>query len=131
MNYLAPGLISPTVTHRTTSCFKQSVDKVGFTIFNWNFYSMFATGGTIAMADIPENFTIFHCRMNTIQPTWPCCTTSVCWHTRCWHFCSSTSHKTIPSLNEIDVTKIIIKGCFVVIFSLRLCQACVVVTTIG
>ena len=80
------------------------VDKVGSTIFNWNCDCIFAIGRTITKADHPVNFIIFHCRMSIIQPTWPVSTTSVCWHTRCWHFRSNSPHKTISSLWELAVT---------------------------
>ena len=80
------------------------IDVKWSTILNWNFDCIFATCRTTAKADHPRNFTIFHCRMRTSQPAWPVCTTSVCWHTRCWHFCSSSSHETIPSLGEKAVT---------------------------
>lgn len=45
----------------------------------------------------------FHCRMSSMQPTWVGCTTSECLHTRCWPFCSCSSHKVIPSHRELVV----------------------------
>ena len=89
-----------TVARITTGWTKKLVDEVGSTVFNRNLCWVFATGGTITKADLSENFTIFHCRMSTIQPPWPVCTSSECWYTRCWHFCSCSSHKTIPSPKE-------------------------------
>ena len=76
------------------------VDEVGSTVFYKNICWVSATSRAITKTDLPDNFTIFHCRMSTIQPAWPDCTTSKCWHTRCWHFCSCSSHKTMPSLGE-------------------------------
>ena len=73
------------------------VDEVGSTIFDWNSDCIFATVRTITKADLPFNFIIFYCRMSIIQPTWPVCTTSVCWHTHFWYFCSGSSHQTILS----------------------------------
>ena len=73
--------------------------------FLQNFFFVSATSRAITKADLPENFTIFHSRMSTTQPTWPVCTTSECWHTCCGHFCSCSSHKTIPSLRELVVTQ--------------------------
>ena len=81
------------------------VDEVGSAIFYWNYFLMFATGRTITKADRLVNFTIFHCRMSTIQPTWTECATSVYWHTCYRHFCSCSSHKTIPSLWDFAVTQ--------------------------
>ena len=84
-----------------TSKWVKFVNEVWSTSFNWNCDFIFGgniTGRTITKADLPFNFTIFHCRMSVNQPPWPIGTTSVCWHTRCWYFCSCSSHKTIPSL---------------------------------
>ena len=84
----------------------KSVDKVGSTVLYINLCWVSAKRGLkITKADLSVNFTIFHCRMITIQPAWPVCTTSVRWHTRCWHFCSCSPHKTIPSLEKWAVTK--------------------------
>ena len=44
------------------------VDEVGSTVFHRNRCLGSATGGTTTKADYPENVTIFHCRMSTIQP---------------------------------------------------------------
>ena len=52
------------------------VDDKGSTVFYRDHCRVFATGGTIAKADLPMNFTFFHCRMSIIQPTEPVCTTS-------------------------------------------------------
>ena len=128
---LAPRLISPTVARIAKFWWSQFVDKVGSTVFHQNSFVAFATVGTITKADFPGNFTISRCRMSTIQPTWPCCTTSVCWDTRCWHFYSCSSHKTIPSLKLPVTQRRTIVGCRVIAFSVSLCQICVVVTTIG
>ena len=88
-----------------TARWEKHVDEVGSTVFYWNSCWEFATSRAITKADISANFAIFQCRMSTVQPAWPVCTTSECWHTRCWHFCSSISHKTIPLLKELVVTE--------------------------
>ena len=44
------------------------VDEVGSTVFYKNIYCAFATNRAITKGDPPDNFTIFHCRMSTIQP---------------------------------------------------------------
>ena len=76
------------------------VDEVGSTVFYWNMYWVSATSNAITKANLPVNFTIFHCRMSPIQPAWPDCTTSVSWHMCCWHFCSCSSHKTMPTMPQ-------------------------------
>ena len=129
-HFLAPCLISPTEAQITKWQGNQIVDKVGSTVFHKNIFFDFATGETITKADFLGNFTISHCRMSTIQPTWPVCTTSVCWDTCCWHFCSCSSHKTIPPLKLSVTRRWIMVGCYVIAFSFRICQICVVVTTI-
>ena len=70
----------------TTRWVKKFVDEAGSTFFYNNIVWVFATSRAITKADRPLNLTIFHCRMSTIQPAWPVCTTFECWHTRCWHF---------------------------------------------
>ena len=100
--------VCTTVAWGTSKWGTKFVDEVGFTVFHKNPRWVFANRGprwTITKADRPLNFTIFHCRMSTKQPARPVCTTSECWHTRCWHFWSSISHKTIPSLMEVVVTQ--------------------------
>ena len=89
------------------------VDEVWSTVFYKNIFCVSATSRVITKADLLENFTIFHCRMSIIQPTWPACTTSVCWHTCCGHFCSCSSHKTIPFLRELFVTQLWTVRCYV------------------
>ena len=96
-NFLALRSVSSTIA-RLTTWWNKIVDKVGSTVFHLNTYAFFATSRASTKADLPVNFTIFHCRMSTIQPTWPVCATSECWHTRYWHFCPCSFHKTIPSL---------------------------------
>ena len=93
-----------TTVAQVTSGWLKFVDEVGFTVLNKNIFWFFATGRAITKADLPFSFIIFHRRMSCHQPAWPFCTTSVCWHTRCWHFCSRSSRKTIPSLWELVVT---------------------------
>ena len=106
LNFFASHSVCATVAGGTSRWAKKFVDEVGSTIFYMNNFLVLAALVTIIKADRSENLTIFHCRMSTIQPTWPVCTTSECLHTRCWHFRSCSSHKTIPSLLEIFVTEI-------------------------
>ena len=98
--------VCTTVAIVTITWLLKFVDEVGSTVFHRSSLRGFTTRRTISSkADLPNNFTIFHCRMSTIQPAWPLCTTSVCWHTCCWHFGSCSSHKTIPSLRELVVAQ--------------------------
>ena len=101
----SPSSISSTVAPTTFWCFMEIVDIEGSTVFYNNIYIAFAICIKITKADLSFDFTIFHCRMSTIQPTWPVCTTFIGLHTRCWHFCSSISHKSMPSHNELIVTQ--------------------------
>ena len=105
------------------------VDEVGSTIFHWNADFISATGSTMTKADLSLNFTIFHCRMSSIQPAWPDCTTSENWHTRYWHFCSCSSHKTIPSLKKLAVTQL--WSCDVTYLSFGITQVFIMIAGIG
>ena len=107
------------------------VDEVGSTIFYWNMHWVSATSNAITKANLPVNFTIFHCRMSPIQPAWPDCTTSVSWHMCCWHFCSCSSHKTIPSLNEVVVMRLLVLGCYVTALSTGITQVLMIITWVG
>ena len=109
----------------------RQVDKVGIWRrihnLNWNCDCIFATGRTITKVDLPFNFTIFHCRMSINQPPWPIGTTSVCWHTSCWHFCTSSPHKTIPSLRMQLWTV----RCYVTYLSISIAQVFIMIAVIG
>ena len=107
------------------------VDEVGSTVFYRNICCVSATSRVITKAYHPENSTIFHCRMSTLQPAWPVCTTSECWHTRCWHFCSCSSHKTIPSLREFVVTHLLVLGCSITAPSTGITQVFIMIARIG
>ena len=85
LEFFASHSICTTVAW-VTSRWVKFVEEVGSTIFDWNSDCIFATVRTIPKADLPFNFTIFHCSMSIIQLTWPFCTTSVCWHTHFWQF---------------------------------------------
>ena len=115
-----------------TSWLYKFVDKVGSTVFYRNIYLVLATSRAITKADHPGNFTIFHCRMSIIQPAWPVCTTSECWHTCCGHFCSCSSHKTIPSLGEWVVTqRWSMWRCNVTALSIGITQVLIIITWVG
>ena len=108
------------------------VDKVGSTVFYNNIFFVFATSRAITKADRPFNFAISHRRMSTIQPAWPVCTTSVWRHTRCWHSCSCSSHKTIPSPGELVVTqRWFIYRCIVTALSIGITQVLIIITWVG
>ena len=131
LKIFASHSVCSTVPRVTNSWLLKFVDEVGSAVFNRNFFYLFATTKAITKADRPLNFTIFHCRMRTIQPTWPVCTTSECWHTRCWHFCSCSSHKTIPSLRKLLVTQQWILTCWVTHLSISITQIFVMIAMIG
>ena len=67
--------------------------------------------------------------MSTIQPTRDGCTTSERFHLRCWHFCSCSSHKTIPSIDSL-VTRLVILESMVTAFSLKITQVFVFIARI-
>ena len=126
--------VCTTVAWGTSKWWNKFVDEVGFTVFHQNPHWVFANRGykwTITKADRPLNFTIFHCRMNTIQPAWPVCTTSVCWHMRCWQFCSCSSNKTIPSLRELVVTQHWTERCNVIYLSIGFTQVFIMIARIS
>ena len=127
----ASYLVCTTVARGTRRWLLKFVDEVGSTVFYQNIPWLFATSTAIAKADSSSNFTIFHCRMSSYQPAWPVCTTSVCWHTRCWHFCSCSSHKTIPSLRESIVTQSWSVRCYVSFLSIGFTQVLIMIARIG
>ena len=114
-----------------TCSWAKFVGEVGSTVFYKNISCVFATSRAITKADRLFNFTISHRRMSTIQPAWPVCTTSECWHTRCWHFCPCSSLKTIPSLKELLVTPLLFPGCYVIALSTAIIQALMIITWVG
>ena len=123
--------VCTTVAWGTTRWAFKFVDEIGSTVFYKNICCVFATSSAITKADRPSNFTFFHCRMSSIQPARPLCTTSECWHTRCWHFCSCSSHKTIPSLNKVVVTHLLFLGCWVTALSTGIIQVLMIITWVG
>ena len=132
LELFASHSICSTVAWGTTRWQKKLVDEVGTTVFYKNLYRIFATFFTITKADILFNFTILYCRMSTIQPAWVFCLTSEYWLTRCWHFCSCSSHKTIPSLGEWRVTQqCFISRCNVTALSIGLTQVLIIITWVG
>ena len=123
--------VCTTVAWVTTRWLYKFVDKVGSTVFYKNTCCVFATSRAITKADRPSNFTIFHCRMSTIQPAWPVCTTFECWHTRCWHFFFCSSHKRIPSLRELVVTQLWTERCIVTYLSIGFTKVFIIIARIG
>ena len=114
-----------------TSRWAKFVDEVGFTVFHKNNFWVFAASRAIAKADAAVDFTLLHCRISTIQPARVGSTTSECWYTRCWHFCSCSSHKTIPSLRELVVTQLGNVRCFVTYLPIGITQVFVMIARIG
>ena len=131
LKIFASHSVCSAVLRVTNSWLLKFVDIVWSTVFHRNRVWLFATSRAITKADRPLNFTIFHCRMRTIQPAWPVCTTSVCWHTRCWHFCSRSSNKTIPSLREWFVTQTWIGRCYITRLSISITQIFIMIAMIG
>ena len=130
LKIFASHSVCTTVARVTSRWLWKFVDEVGSTVFNKNIVWVFATSRAITKADLPFNYTIFHCRMSSLQPAWPVCTTSECWHTRCWHFCSSSSHKTIPSPSEWTVTDLWTLRCFVTFLSIGFTQVFITIARI-
>ena len=64
-----------------------------------------------------------------MQPARVGCATSERFHWRCWHFCSCSSHKTIPSL-QFPVTRLLILVSTVTAFSLKITQVFVFIARI-
>ena len=131
LKMFALNSLCTTVTCITAWKLQKFVDIVWSTVFHKNRAWPSATIRAITKVDLPLNFTIFHCRMRAIQPTWPVCTTSVFWHTRCWHFCSRSPHKTIPSLRELVVTPRWTVRCYVAYLSIGITQAFIMIAWIG
>ena len=128
---LSSYLVCTTVAWVTINRWVKFVDEVGSTDFYRNISWEFATSRSITKADRPKNFTILHCRMSTMQPAWPGCATSECWHTRCWHFSSCSSHKTMPFLRELVVTHLLVLGCYVTALSTGITQVFILIARIG
>ena len=131
LKIFASHSVCTTVARGTSRWLLKFVDEVGSTVFNRNIVWVFATSMATTKADLPCNYTIFHCRMSSHQPAWPFCTTSVCWHTRCWHFCSCSSHQTIPSLREWTVTYLWTVRCWVTFLSIGITQVFIMMARIG
>ena len=123
--------VCTTVTHLTFKWPNKVVNKVGSTVLYRNVFgfSAFITP-SFTKADLFGSFTIFNCRMGIIQPARVDCTTSVVWHPFCWHFCSSSSHKTIPSLRELFVTQLWTIRCFVTFLSIGFTQVFIMIARI-
>ena len=131
LKMFALNSLCTTVTCITAWKLQKFVDIVWSTVFHKNRVWPSATIRAITKVDLPLNFTIFHCRMRAIQPTWPVGTTSVCWHTRCWHFCSRSPRKTIPSLRELVVTPRWTVRCYVTYLSIGITQVFIMIAWIG
>ena len=123
--------VCTTVAHLTFRWPNKVVNKVGSTVLYRNVFDFFAFIIILfTKADLFGNFTIFHCRMGIIQPARVDCTTSVRRHPCCWDFCSSSSHKTIPSLREWPVTQPWIVRCFVAFLSIGFTQVFIMIARI-
>ena len=103
--FFARHSVRTTIARITIWWLKKIVDDVGSAFFYKNRFRVLATSRAITKAHPPAKFTFFHCRMSSRQPGWPVSTTPECLHTLCWHSCSCSSYKTIPSLTELAVTQ--------------------------
>ena len=131
VNFLSLHSVCATVTRVTNWWVKKFVDIIGSTVFHRNLFEVLAIGVTKFKADRSFDFTVFYLRMSALQPPWPVCSTSESWHGRCWHFCSCSSHKTIPSLREFVVAKYwTILRCFVTALSFGITQVFVIIARI-
>ena len=120
-----------TVAHLTIKWPNKVVNKVGSTVLYRNVFDFFAFITTSATkADLFVSFTIFHCKMGIIQAARVDCTISVVRHTCCWHLCSSSSHKTIPSLREWTVTQLWTVRCFVAFLYIGFTQVFIMIARI-
>ena len=131
--FSAWNLVCTTVTQVTMRWLTKFVNKVGSTVLYRNCFCLFAFKcmlGVFAKTNRPGSFTIFHCRMSTIQPTRVGCTTSKCWYMCCWHLCSCSSYKTIPSFRELFVTQLWTVRCFVTFLSIGFTQVFIMITRI-
>ena len=130
-------LVCTTVAHKTLRWLAKFVDKVGSTVLYRNSvkFGVFAIRVVcffVTKADPSWKFTIFQSRMSTIQPARVGCSTFKCWYACCWHFCSCSSHKSIPSLGELFVTQLwAISRCRVTALSIGLAQFFIIITRIG
>ena len=123
--------VCTTVAHLTIKWQNKVVNKVGSTVLYRNVFDIFASITTSSTkADLFGSFTIFYCRMGIIQPARVDCTTSVRRHPCCWDFCSSSSHKTIPSLREWTVTHLWTVRCFVAFLSIGFTQVFIMIARI-
>ena len=73
LKMFALNSLCTTVTCITAWKLQKFVDIVWSTVFHKNRVWPSATIRAITKVDLPLNFTIFHCRMRAIQPTWPVC----------------------------------------------------------
>ena len=101
LNFFAPHSVRTTIARITIWWLKKNCKWSRIHIFFYkNLFRILATSRAITKAHHPANFTIFHCRMSSRQPAWPVSATPECLHTLCWHSCSCSSYKTIPSLRS-------------------------------
>ena len=129
LNFFISHSVCTTVAW-VTSRLEKFVDEVGSTVFYRNLFFDWAASRATRKADHPLNFTIFHWRMIIIQPAWLGCSTSVTWHMCCWHFCSCSSHKAIPSLREFVVTQLWTMSCFITYISVGFTQVFIMIARI-
>ena len=127
--------VRTTVAHVTDRWLTKFVNKVGSTVLYKNVFGFSAFRDYISFvtkADFLGSFTIFYCRMTTIQPARESCPTSECWYMFCWHFCPCSSHKTVPFRSELGVTKHwAIDRCMVTALSIGIAQFFIIITRIG
>ena len=131
VKFFSSRSVCSTVPWITIKWLKKFVDKVGSAVYYRNCVPFFTTAEFIAKADRLGNFIVFHCRMSTIQPAWPVCTTSERWNTACGHFSSCRFYKTIPPFTELVITSLLTEGCCKAAFSIGITQIVIFVTCVS
>jgi len=125
---ICPRLVSATVTGLTNSWRSQLVDIVGAAVLYFNENAYFATD-KLVNADFSFDCTLSHCRMISTQPGREDCITSVLRWTCGHHFCACSSLEAIPAIECVVTFGGI--SCYVVIFSVCICQILVVLTYVN
>ena len=128
--FLSAYSVCATVARLTPGRLTKFVYIIGWAVLDRNLGFVAAVFWRATEVDFPVNLTTFHSRMSTMQPARAGCTTSKRCHKCCWHFCSSSSYKTIPSI-EFPVARLFIRGSMVTVFSLKITQVFVFIARIN
>ena len=130
LSKFAPLPVRPLPVRLTPGRLTKFVYIIGWAVLDRNLGFVAAVFWRATEVDFPVNLTTFHSRMSTMQPARAGCTTSKRCHKCCWHFCSSSSYKTIPSI-EFPVARLFIRGSMVTVFSLKITQVFVFIARIN